>query len=205
MICTKPYINQGLFKKSTTLQTKQTLVKTEGWFHTVGSPAMMSLYYKPFDQSRPPTKLKGATFDPMHFWLIDEWEEFFISPVCLELHLWDWFFHYFGKTFYVGCCLFPLSVYVCDLCGQCQSCINHLSSVLSFGTALCCWYWLLFSSFHVTAVNLVICHCSCPFLLLSFVDTIWTVMTIQTMSLHWQNNPKQMDVLGCNKNNDNDD
>jgi len=31
----------------------------------------MSLYYKPFNQSRPPTKLKEATFDPMNFYFID--------------------------------------------------------------------------------------------------------------------------------------
>jgi len=31
----------------------------------------MSLNYKPFDQSRPPTQLKGATFEPMNFHFID--------------------------------------------------------------------------------------------------------------------------------------
>jgi len=32
----------------------------------------MSLDYKPFQQSRPPTKLKEATFAPMNFCFIDE-------------------------------------------------------------------------------------------------------------------------------------
>jgi len=32
-------------------------------------------------------------------------------------------------------------------------------------------------------------------------DKIRTEMAIQTMSLHWQDNSKQMGVLGCNKNN----
>jgi len=75
MFHTKPYFNEGLFSfKSTSLQTNWTLVKIMGWFHTVGSPATMSLYYKPFDQSRPPTKLKGATFDPMNFCFIDDYQ-----------------------------------------------------------------------------------------------------------------------------------
>jgi len=32
----------------------------------------MSLYYKPFDQCGPLTKLKGATFDPMNCCFLDE-------------------------------------------------------------------------------------------------------------------------------------
>jgi len=42
-----------------------------GWFHTVGRPATMSLYYQPFDQSRPPIQQKEATFHPMDFHFID--------------------------------------------------------------------------------------------------------------------------------------
>jgi len=59
------------FYKSTSLQTSQTLVKTEGQFPTVGSLATMSLDYKPFQQSGPPTKLKEATFVAMNFHFID--------------------------------------------------------------------------------------------------------------------------------------
>jgi len=54
------------------LQTNWTLVKTEDWFPTVGSLATMSSYYKPFDLSGPPTKLKEATIDPMNFCSTDE-------------------------------------------------------------------------------------------------------------------------------------
>jgi len=42
-----------------------------GRFPTVSSPAMMSLDYKPFHKSGPPTKLKEATFVPMIFCFID--------------------------------------------------------------------------------------------------------------------------------------
>jgi len=53
--------------KGTLSCTNWTLIKTEGWFFTVGSLAMMSLYYKAFNQSGPPIQQKGATFDQMNF------------------------------------------------------------------------------------------------------------------------------------------
>jgi len=49
----------------------QTLIKTEGWFHTVGSLANDE--YKPFDQSGPLIQWNGATIDPMNYHFIDEY------------------------------------------------------------------------------------------------------------------------------------
>jgi len=50
-----------LFKKYSGMD-KEDPQKKEGWFHTVSSPATMSLYYKPFSQSGLPTQQKEATF-----------------------------------------------------------------------------------------------------------------------------------------------
>jgi len=44
----------------------------------------MSLYYKPFDQSRPPTKLKGVAFDPMNFHFIDASTSCLLVNSCVE-------------------------------------------------------------------------------------------------------------------------
>jgi len=61
-----------LFEVALSICTNWALIlKTEGWFHTVGSLAMMSSYYESFNQFGPAIQPKEATFDPMNFCFID--------------------------------------------------------------------------------------------------------------------------------------